>query len=302
MIYDVNGTVISSGIIDNESMMDNMELDYAYDSASQANYSVIRVFQTKRDGTKQYPFVRCPSSRTSTAAFAAAEPWSIIINAGLGVSADQPIDGVAIENGTVIYNNAATYHLGSQPLTIDALGNLGYAADDATGSSLIANNVVENDVVVNGIVSAICGFCPIIVDYAAVDPLPAVDINGEGNHFTSNAQRQIIGQFGNGDYAIVTCAGRNLDNSDGWTMAEAQAICIKLGLKFAYNLDGGKSTTTYLGKHPVYDFQIGTTRIIPSFIVFNGTTRFSLPTANGQYVSGSGAVSTASVSGTTLVL
>lgn len=257
MIYNINGVLL------HDDFSDNMELDYEYDSATRANYSVIRVFQTKRDGTKQYPFIRYPG-RMATSTLAQTEGWALIANAGLGVSANQPIDGVAIENGIVINNDAATHHAGAIPLTIDGEGNLSTAAADATGNSLVEN----------GIISATCGFCAIIENYAATQSFPTVS---NVDHFNSNAQRQIIGQWGNGDYAIVSCAGRNVDNSDGWTLAEAQTICQKLGLKFAYNLDGGKSVTTFLRKKPVWDFQKDTTRIIPSFIVFNGTTQFNIP-------------------------
>jgi hypothetical protein len=38
MIYDINGNALL------DEFADNMELDYAYDSATGANYSVIRVF------------------------------------------------------------------------------------------------------------------------------------------------------------------------------------------------------------------------------------------------------------------
>jgi exopolysaccharide biosynthesis protein len=260
MLYNMSGNILY------DPFADNMELDYAYDAATNANYSVIRVFQTKRDGTKQYPFVRYPG-RMKASALAAQEGWSLIINAGLGVSSSQPIDGVAIENGIVKNENPATYHVGSMPLTIDANGNLAAVAANSTASSLVSS----------GIISATCGFCAIVENYAAVDPLPDVNIDGGGNHFNDNAPRQIIGQFGNGDYAIVSCAGRSQFNSDGWKMSEAQDICIKLGLKFAYNLDGGKSVATFLRKKPVWDFMAGESRVVPSFIVFNGTTNYSVP-------------------------
>lgn len=258
MIYNYNGVLI------HDSFADNMTFDYAYDATTRANYTVIRVFQTKRDGTKQYPFLRYPG-RMKTADLVAAENWGLVINAGLGVSEEQPIDGVAIENGVVKNNDPATYHKGAIPLTINSSGVLSTAAVDATASSLVSS----------GIKSATCGFCAIVEDYQPSASFPTV---ANVTHFTDNAQRQIIGQWGNGDYAIVTCAGRNKENSDGWTLAEAQTVCVKLGLKFAYNLDGGNSTSTYLRKKKIHDNQIGTSRVIPSFIVFNGTTTFSIPT------------------------
>lgn len=257
MIYDYNGVLI------HDSFADNMTLDYAYDASTRANYTVIRVFQTKRDGSKQYPFLRYPG-RMKTSELVAAENWGLVINAGLGVSASQPIDGVAIENGVVKNENPATYHQGAIPLTIDGNGMLATADVNATASSLVSS----------GIRSATCGFCAIVDNFQAVASFPTV---ANVTHFTDNAQRQIIGQWGNGDYAIVTCAGRNKENSDGWTLAEAQTVCVKLGLKFAYNLDGGNSTSTYLRKDRIHDNQIGTTRVIPSFIVFNGSTIYDIP-------------------------
>lgn len=262
MIYDVNGNVIYNSKA--ATFSDNMELDYAYDAGTNVNYTVLRIFRTKRDGTKQFPFVRCPGF-TSISSFMASESWDVAINAGLGWN--NAIDGVAIENGVVKNNSPANHHAGSIPLTIDASGNLGTAAADATGTSL-ANN---------GFVSAICGFCPIIENYTPNSSFPTVS---NVTHFNENAQRTIIGQFGNGDYALITCAGRSNDNSDGWKLTEAQTVLQRMGLKFAYNLDGGKSTSMYLRKHPVYDFMAGTTRIVPSFIVFNGTSTFSIPAAS----------------------
>ena len=257
MIYDVYGRAIGD-------MSEDMELDYAYDAASNVNYTVLRVFRTKRDGTRQYPFVRYPG-RMAIADLAEAEGWAIITNAGLGVSASQPIDGVAIQNGVVINESPASYHAGAIPLTIDADGNLGTASASATATELVNS----------GIVSATCGFCPIIEDYAPTQSFPTVS---NVTHFGDNAQRTIIGQFGNGDYALIVCAGRNADHSDGWKLTEAQVVCQRLGLKFAYNLDGGKSSSMYLRKHAVYDFMQGTTRIVPSFIVFNGKSTYSVPT------------------------
>lgn len=260
MLYDVNGSIISG----TRAFDENMELDYAYDSASNANYSVLRVFQTKRDGANQYPFVRCPGFKTA-AALVQTEGWDLVINAGLGWNSQ--IDGPAVENGVIKHSAAADHHAGSIPLTISASGELGTAQADDTAQDILNRG---------GIVSAVCGFCPIIVDYAPTQSFPNVS---NVSHFTQNAQRQIIGQFGNGDYGIVTCAGRDADNSDGWTLAEAQEVCVRLGMKFAYNLDGGASVATFLRRHPVYSFMEAASRTVPTFIVFNGGTTFSVPMA-----------------------
>jgi exopolysaccharide biosynthesis protein len=252
------------------TFMDNIDVDYAYDSSTGANYTVIRVYKTKLDGTKQYPFVVVPdvneikySTLDFMENFADDNGYLAAINSGLGSPATHKIDGIAVQNGVVVNNVPAVYHAGSMPLTIDANGDLSYAPSSANANELVAS----------GIVSAICGFCPIIVDYNTVSPPTVSNVS----HFTQNAQRQIIGQFGNGDYAIITCEGRNFNNSDGWTIAEAQTICKKLGLKFAYNLDGGGSTQTVIGKKQlniIYENEKG--RTLPSFIVFNGRSELGV--------------------------
>lgn len=40
---------------------------------------------------------------------------------------------------------------------------------------------------------------------------------------------------------------------------------------------GGTSSALYVDKHPVYDNTQGSFRIVPSFLVFNGTSAFSIP-------------------------
>lgn len=244
---------------------DNVLIDYAYDSASGTNYTAMRVFKRRRDGTNQYPFVRMPSrtgSIYSALDTAVNEGWYLTVNASIG-------QGIIIENSDVITDTAAVYHAGAMPLTINSSGDLGYCDADTTGKGA--------QMVANGIVSAVCGFFPIIVDFDDYN-YPEVPHTGDADNWT-HAQRQIIGQYANGDYAILTCDGRNFNNSVGWSMAEAQTVCKKLGLKFAYNLDGGGSTGACVRKkqlNMIYEGETG--RKMPAFIVFNGTSTFGLPT------------------------
>ena len=251
MLFDANGMIVQ------DDFSENMAISYGYDDNGDTNYTVIRVFQTKKDGTKQFPFIRYPGFESAQMLYR-TEGWPIIMNAGLGWDAE--IDGVAIENGVVLHNPVASYHTGAIPLTIDASGTLGTALATETGSEILAKG---------GIVSATCGFCPLIINYTPCDSFPSCT--------PAESQRSIIGQFGNGDYALIVCAGRDLDNSKGWTLTEAIAVCQQLGLKFAYNFDGGKSSALYLHKHAIYDNSLGSFRIVPSFLVFNGTDTFSIP-------------------------
>ena len=64
--------------------------------------------------------------------------------------------------------------------------------------------------------------------------------------FARNAEekhpRTVIGQYKNGDYMVFTCGGRET-NQAGMTMHEINDILVSEGLKYAYNLDGGGSST-----------------------------------------------------------
>lgn len=256
-LYNANGIMVQ------DDFSENMALSYGFDEDSGTNYTVIRIFQTKKDGTKQYPFIRFPGF-ASAEMLQRQEGWSLIMNAGLGWDAE--VDGVGIENGVIVHNPVASYHTGAIPLMIDNNGTLSAALATETGEDILAKG---------GIVSATCGFCPLIIDYEPCTEFP--DLDG----ITAVGQRSILGQFGNGDYAVICSAGRNTDNSTGWLMSDAIAVCQKLGLKFAYNFDGGTSSALYVNKHPVYDNTQGTFRIVPSFLVFNGTDTFSIPPVNG---------------------
>ena len=252
------GNITSGNKTAFDAFMDSTDVDYAYDADSDAYYTVIRIYRDRLDGSKQYPFVLFPNDGQARTTYdlVMQDGYFLAINGGIFNNATTP-DGMVIQNGVVIQNSATTLHPNCKPLTIDGNGNLGYAADDADA----------NDLASAGIVSAISGFMPIVLDYAAV---PDTEWNAV-DHYTQNAQRQIIGQWGCGDYAVITCEGRSHHNSDGWTIAEAQNICIKHGLKFAYNLDGGGSTETMLGKKHINTIYEGTTgRQVPTFIVFNG--------------------------------
>lgn len=266
-VYSINGN-LAGDIAD--YFADNMELDYEFDSASNANYTVLRIYRDRINGSKQFPFVYAPNGvnagTQSTLQMNLQKGFYVAINSGVfytDSSRAQKPHGLVIQNGVLIQQGTTDYPHFS--LTIDGNGDLSYALPDADGATLIQN----------GIISAVNAWSPIIINY---DDADLVLSNTWGD--TSNVQRQIIGQFGNGDYAIVTCEGRNYDHSDGWTIAEAKTVCKKIGLKYAHNLDGGGSTETVIGKKQINTIYEGTYgRVVPTYIVFNGSDTFSVPNA-----------------------
>lgn len=271
-VYDLGGNVVcrSDGI----SFMDNVDVSYAYDTNANTFYSIIRIYKKKPDGTLQFPFVYAPNgtnqSSGSTLDTAILDGWPLIINGGVFSTtqwpgtADGPNKplGLLIQNGVVLQTGYAYSESNLRyPLTIDSNGDLSYAGNNADASALIAN----------GIRQAVCGFAPIIVDYNDFDTTGVAGLD-------LHCQRQALGQFGNGDYAIITNEGRDFDNSTGFDQTQLKSLCKRIGLKFAYVLDGGGSTETVIGKKQINTIYEGSTgRAVPTFIVFNGTNVFGLP-------------------------
>lgn len=257
-LYNYRGVPVAS---EDRDFYDNYILTYHYDNTSQTWYSLIRVNQTKLDGTKQFPFHRYTGyeDMKPPRVLRQEEPWNLIINCGWS--------GIEIENSIVKRDVVA--NMGDQvcAITIDNHGTLGYTFGWEAGSGA---TYVEN-----GIVSASTAFYPLLVDY---NPFDIHSVAPE-HQLNVPSQRQILGQWNNGDYAIITSEGRGYGNSTGFTLTRATEICQSLGLKFAFNLDGGGSTQTVIGNKTINTIYEGTDgRPVPSFIVFNGTDEFFIPT------------------------
>lgn len=272
-IYDYHGNELQTHK-EGSSFFENMTIQYCRDNTANTNYSIITVFKKKIDGTYQYPFIReLPYGPEYITAYTLAqrEEWPLVINGG-------GWEGPGVQNGQVARDDEPWDIEGASVLTIDANGDLGFANNMWHQGS--AQTLVNQ-----GIVSAFYYFMPIIVNYedydwqTALPDMPANKTYGNPNWVIS--QKQIIGQYENGDYCIITAEGRGFNNSNGFTIVQTQTLCKNLGLKFAFYMDGGGSTQTVLGKkrinHCFYDNNGTTERALPGFIVFNGTNEFKIP-------------------------
>ena len=207
--------------------MHKSEYTVEYLSEYNTKYIFIHIPLINSNGSHKIPFVYAPnglSRGTKSAVDLVKETnFTICINAGLFNPAFDTYEpeGLIIENGAIIQNKPAVRYPDSKPLTIDSNGLLSY----------VEPTVDANELVANGITSAVCGFMPIVVDGNPVARTEWTCVP----HYNGLHQRQVIGQFENGDYAIITCEGRGYNESEGWTIAQTQEICIKHGLKFAYN-------------------------------------------------------------------
>lgn len=274
MVYDIDGKQIN-----------NFGINYEYRRHENgAFYSILNIPQKDIDGNVQYPFVIWPNypnggnmsvmDMNQSAGF----KYTVAINGGTfnspygkGVTLSGVPVGTVIQNGVVLSQGTASSDTkfmrdNCMVLTVDQYGALGYADFEDSGETMIAN----------GIVSAVTGFIPIVTNFLNADDvieqeMPYMD--GE-----NDSQRQVIGQYGNGDYCIITSAGRDDQGGSWFTVKQMQTFCKQLGLKEAFMLDCGGSTQTVVGKkqlNTVYDNLTG--RVVPTYIVFNGTSRFISP-------------------------
>lgn len=266
--YDVSGDVVFS------SWEGEVTVEEKRNTTTGTTYYVTRIPQTRPNGQKQYPFVYSPNGTSgatqSTLEMNRQHQFKMAINAGvfdMTTSAYKPV-GTIVQNGTVIQQgNSAdmtAFNANLLVLTINENGELYYAGVNDSASTMISN----------GIVSAVHSFIPIVINS-----------QNAGNYITnsylenaSDAQRQIFGQFPNGDYCVITCEGRGFKDSVGFTIPQAIQMCLDMGLKFAFNLDGGGSTETVIGDEQINTIYEGTYgRRVPTYIVFNGTDTFSVP-------------------------
>ncbi len=273
-IYDYTGKPLNG-------FQDLIRYQYQRDNETGAFYTTVFVPQTDEYGNKQYPFTiwpNYPNGGTESPlqmnrrlkflvainGTGIAQPW------GPGVTVSGGPLGTVIQNGVVLREYAAgDFSTVNRTLTIDANGTLGYEALSVTGAQLAAR----------GIVSTASGFFPIVDDFEDIDERePDLAEKMTDAYCTGDAQRQALCQYENGDYLIITAEGRGGRGGGHFTFKQMQRLCRQYGVKFAYMLDGGGSAQTVVGDkalNHIYENTYG--RVIPTYIVFNGTTTFSEP-------------------------
>ena len=275
-VYDVSGNELS--LSDSKSRFrDFIQFRYERDETTGAFYTHVIIPQKNPFGDVQYPFVYWPNypngGTESAYQLNQREKYLFVVNGGKygspwgnGVTLTGLPLGTVIQNGVVLQQGSSD-NIGNPSqewvLTINNKGELGYGRYYDSASEMVSN----------GIVSALTGFIPILVNYTDIQDLETTDMDYVD--CTDDGQRQILGQYGNGDYAIITAEARGYQGGSRFTIKQIQTLCKQLGLKFAFVLDGGGSAETVMDNkqfNPFYDNTYG--RRNPTFIVFNGSTDF----------------------------
>jgi len=132
--------------------------------------------------------------------------------------------GYVIRNG-VLYRNTSG---GGEDLVIYADGSFGIVSeDDITAEELLASGAWN-----------VLSFGPALVENGEV----AVSENDEVGRAMASNPRTAIGMIDDLHYVFVVADGRTSD-SDGLSLYELAAFLKSLGVKTAYNLDGGGSSS-----------------------------------------------------------
>ena len=213
--------------------------------------------------------------------------FAVGINAGIFYNNGTPTqycfpykqgDGVIISNGVVLKSTESIDHSECDILVIDEDGALGWADYFADADALVRGTGTYYDAfgrAVTGkrVVSAVTGFVPIVIGGNNVyDPNDGMlsGYHNYVNHYLIPATRQVIGVRADGVYVI-------LSNLNGWTLNDAARAAVSQGCIFAYNLDGGGSAETVLGKYTDGGYTVSAVRpqvgaeerALPTYIVFS---------------------------------
>jgi len=144
-------------------------------------------------------------------------------------------EGVIIRNGEVLRRqNIKKHHL----LVVDENGNLSAQTDRSGKQGLVANKLEQQNT------WQTFEFGPVLVEngQAAELPLKSFYINCNEGYYEP---RTAIGQIGPLHYIIIVVDGRRDGYSTGASMPQLQQLFLDEGAQFAFNLDGGGSTTLY---------------------------------------------------------
>lgn len=141
-------------------------------------------------------------------------------------------DGVIIRNGEVLRRqNIKKHHL----LIVDENGDLSALTDRSGKQGLVANKLEQQNT------WQTFEFGPLLVEDGEAAKLPeSFYINCNDGYYEP---RTAIGQIGPLHYVVIVVDGRREGYSTGASIPQLQQLFLEEGAEFAFNLDGGGSTT-----------------------------------------------------------
>lgn len=288
MIYDVNG-IERSGVGD--SIISSISIEYGRLN-NESSYYFVRIPKYDINGNKITPKVALTSAdgttsgtKVSTLNYAKRENTSFVINASLFNTSTKKPEGPLVINGVDMTTYKTNSNTGEQyawmdsdmgstisstecyPLLINANGDFYcYPSEDRT-----ATENQPASIIAAGYKYAVTAWGMIVNNFVD-DSLSSDEIVHQGKYI-----RQIVGQFQNGDYFVMSIdkTGKSgitapTANEAGANYGDLATFLIAKGVKFAYSLDGGGSCETVLGQRHVNPIFEGTTgRPVPTVIYWS---------------------------------
>lgn len=230
-----------------------------YDEQSETTYYLTRIKNKDNQGNLHKLKIAHSTALDGEAvhAFARRVGATLAFNASMGVKrkTDQeklkPV-GIQILDGKILQNRRTkAYTLGIKS------NNELVAYPPGTTPQLILKDGISN---------ALTAFIPLIEDFKPVDD-SLLDIVP---NFRAIHPRQIIAQMENLDIVFLSCGGRGFEGK-GMTALDVTRILKKEGVKFAFMLDGGGSTSTVIADTlitPKIDKRGTLERLRPNFLYF----------------------------------
>ena len=216
-----------------------------------ASYTVTKIKKTMKphvnftNGTNENPY----SNHKSVIDYMQIVDKPMAINAGLR--------GVTVKDGVSHIENNTEANEGFYILCITSDGEL----------ACVPRSTSATDIINMGYMDAINIWSPIIEDGTPFNPL-ILDLLHEDYDYIFNQKhpRQVIGVLGNGDYIVISVDGRTAGEG-GVSFEQLIEICQAEGCVSAYNLDGGASTQTVIGKRLITR-KLSESRTIGTVITF----------------------------------
>ena len=220
------------------------------------DYVIARVYKTRVDGGEIRPKVVAISGGESPSNYTAGNDFILAVTGGIFDTNTNIAYGNLISNGEIIGDHVACPTLDNlgDTLAIDKSGNFVSYAYETDLATMLAD----------GVTGALNGWATIVFDYTAVD-IPSLSEHLGSTVHESKHPRAAVGQFRGGDYMVFICGGRTTHDA-GMTGAEMQELFLSLGVKYAYNLDGGGSCTLRYYKKELAPYTEN--RVQPAYIVF----------------------------------
>ena len=247
-------------------------INVEYGRKNGASFVFVRIPKTTNDGRTLVPRVVMTSAdggiggrKTSPLQFAKDHNTVFVVNASLfdmtaGVPVGQTIiDGVVMVDEPMLDDNGVPISdTECYPLCIDSNGVMSANYDRSVDTATM---------IADGVVQAVTGWGKLVEDFKICEADIEAEIVHPGVYI-----RQSIGQYENGDYCVCTVeqSRGSVTNEAGLTYTDLAQIFVDKGVKFAYSLDGGGSSSTVIGNRQLNRIYDGTTgRPVPTVIYFD---------------------------------